>query len=62
MDGNNITDVRGLRPGTPVEIRNYDITGAMKQHIANRDHTISIEYDEQGRAYIKSEYDLVKVG
>jgi exosome complex RNA-binding protein Csl4 len=54
MNGDHITDITGVRPGTPVEVRNYDITHAQPDHL---------QYDSKGKAYyVRAEYDLIRVG
>ena len=53
MNGDNITDITGVKPGTPVEVRNYDITRA---------DPAQLQYDSKGKAYTKIEYGLLRVG
>jgi hypothetical protein len=53
MQGDYITDITGVVPGTPVEVRNYDITNVPPEQI---------NYDSKGRPYTKIEYELMRVG
>ena len=54
MEGDHITDITGVKPGTPVEVRDYDITGV---------EPTRINYDSKGKAYyVRAEYSLLRVG